>query len=64
MMGRKRLHSDSIQPTTKWGNSGNYAATPHYYYYILRGSCIGIIDVVMGSKGWKYGGGKRGKTEV
>ena len=29
MTGRKRLHSDSIQLTTKWGDSGNYAATPH-----------------------------------
>jgi len=42
--------------TAKWGAGGdNVVATQHYYYCVMRGSCVGmdynyIIDVAVDSK--------------
>jgi len=61
MTGRKRSHSYSIQLTAKWGAGGdNVVATQHYYYCVMRGSCVGmdynyIIDVTADSKAYIAG---------
>ena len=42
--GRKRSQSNSNQLTAKWGAGGDNVATRHYYYCVMRGSCIGMTS--------------------
>ena len=46
---RKGSHSNSNQLTDKWGAGDDNVATRHYYYCVVRGSCI-RHDVVTDSE--------------
>ena len=38
------MHSNCSQLTDKWGTGSDNVATRHYYYCVMRGSCIGMTS--------------------